>query len=316
MGGRVLVTGASGFIGSHLVKRLIDANQNVLVVGRRRPALEVEFLAAELDDSQALQAALTDVDVVIHLAGRAHVMRESHISPLDEFRRVNRDLALHFATQAKHSGVRRFVFISSIGVNGAVTQDAPFSELSNPAPHADYALSKFEAEQELERLFSGSDTELVIIRPPLVYGADAPGNFSRLLKLVRHGVPLPLAAVQNQRSMICLDNLVDFIMVCASHPAAANQCFLVSDNESVSTPELVRLLAEGMGRKARLLPCPDFMLRLGSRLVGRAAMYTQLCQSLVVDTSKAHKLLGWRPQTSAYDALRTVGQQYLQTKIR
>ena len=179
------------------------------------------------------------------------------------------------------------------------------------APHADYALSKLEAEQGLRELVQGSDMQLVIIRPPLVYAGDAPGNFQRLLKLVASGVPLPFALVDNRRSMIALENLVSFIGLCVEHPAAANELFLISDGTDVSTPQIISNLAKGMGRNSYLWPLPDSLMRWGASLLGKQAMYSQLCGSLAIDSRKAQNLLGWRPVVSAADALQQAGREYL-----
>jgi nucleoside-diphosphate-sugar epimerase len=255
-----------------------------------------------------LSAACQDFDCIVHLAGRAHVLSEHDQNPLEAFRRANCGATLRLAQQAVESGVRRFIFISSIGVNGAETSRKPFDEFSNPKPHADYAISKLEAEEGLKKLLAGTETELVIIRPPLVYGVDAPGNFARLLKFVATGLPLPLGRINNRRSIVSLENLVSFISLCIEHSAAAGQLFLVSDGEDISTTEMVLALAQGMGKKPLMLPVPDSLLKVGAKLLGKESLYTQLCCSLQVDSSKARSLLGWKPQENTLEALEKIGR--------
>lgn len=316
----VFITGATGFVGRALVEQLMvnmtyelnllvreettpfNAAVNQIVIPRQNPYSE----PLPLDGSLA----------VIHLAGRAHVINDKSKNPLCEFREINVQATLDLARQSVSAGVKRFIFISSIGVNGSLTHSEPFNENCSSRPSADYAISKFEAEQELRSLTSGSAMELVIIRPPLVYAGHAPGNFRRLLKLVSTGVPLPFASVLNSRSMIALENLVDFVSLCIHHPAAANELFLVSDSQSVSTVEMVTHLAEGMGIRPHLFQMPDILLRTGASLLGKHAIYSQLCGSLVVDSTKAQKLLGWVPPISTVDALHKAGRDYIALKTR
>jgi nucleoside-diphosphate-sugar epimerase len=250
------------------------------------------------------------VDVVVHLAARAHVLQEGVADPLAEFRRVNVDGALSLARQSIANGVKRFIFISSIGVNGGFTSGQAFTENSPEAPHADYAQSKQEAERALKTLAEGSGMELVVIRPPLVYAANAPGNFRRLLKLVASGLPMPFGSVNNRRTMVALPNLVDFINACIQHPAAANETFLVSDSQSISTGEMARLLSQGMGKTTMLLPVPDALMKWTAKLAGKSNLYVQLCCSLEVDNAKARRLLNWQPPLTAQAALVQVGSQY------
>ncbi|MEN5035225.1 SDR family oxidoreductase [Pseudomonas sp. TWI929] len=312
---KVLVTGAGGFIGQALCKCLEGA-EDIEVVGAVR-ALPAQALGrsqlvavGDIDEHTDWSQALAGVSVVVHLAARAHVLNEQSKDPLTEFRRVNVDGALALFQQAIDAGLKRFVFISSIGVVGGSTQGKPFTETTPPAPHADYACSKFEAEEALKALSQSSGVELVIVRPPLVYAAHAPGNFARLLKLVALGVPLPFGYVSNQRSMVALENLVDFIALCVCHPAAAGETFHVSDDEDVSLPQMLTLLGRGMGRRVLLLPVPTGLMAIGAQLVGKKNVYTQLCGSLQVDASKSRLLLGWRPPISAEAALMQAGEHF------
>ena len=307
---KVLVTGATGFVGRALVAQLVALGRlEVLALTRQVPANPVagaKYLpGGDLTSQTQWQPALAGVHVLVHTAARAHVLNDRAVDPLAEFRRVNVAGTLRLAEQAAAMGVRRFVFVSSIGVNGV--QSAPgkvFSEADQPNPHNAYALSKWEAEQGLLRVAHETGMEVVIIRPPLVYGWGAPGNFAALMRAVQRGWPLPLGAVYNQRSLVALDNLVDFIVTCLSHPQAANQTFLVSDGQDLSTAELVRGLARAAGVPARLLPVPVWALQAGAALLGKADAMQRLCGSLQVDISKARGLLGWLPPVSVDEGLR------------
>lgn len=309
----LFISGASGFVGRYLCEQLIGKSYFLHALVRKPyvGVAGVQYHLGNLDDVNNTLVALQNVACVIHLAGRAHVLNDSSHDPLAEFRAVNVQGTLTLACQAMAAGVERFIFISSIGVNGSHTTDKPFDEHSVAAPHADYALSKLEAEQALRELVQGSDMELVIIRPPLVYAGGAPGNFQRLLKFVASGVPLPLALVDNRRSMIALENLVSFIGLCVEHPAAGNELFLISDGADVSTPEIIGNLAKGMGRNTCLWPLPDSLMRWGASLLGKHAMYSQLCGSLTIESRKAQDLLGWRPVVSPADALQQAGREYV-----
>jgi len=312
---RCLVTGANGFIGSALLEHL--RLRGIAVRGAVRQPLiaqgewvQVAGLAKATDWRPALQGC----DVLVHTAGRAHVLRERQADAMAQFRAINVDGTLALAEQALEMGVRRFVFISSIGVNGSSSPAKPFSEQDLANPHVYYAQSKLEAELGLRGLLHGRAMELVIVRPPLVYSGHAPGNFARLLGVVWRGMPMPFGRVENLRSMVALENLVDFLRCCISHPAAANQLFLISDGQDVSTRELVNLLAKGMGRRNLMLPIPPFLLAFVARALGRAALYEQLCGTLQVDISKSRDLLGWQPPASTYEALMASAQHYSECK--
>lgn len=309
---RILVTGGNGFIGKSVVAQL-SATAQVCAPKWRMPTNPDSYQTQPNNTSTQLKYwndALSGKDTIIHLAGRAHVIHDSSIDPLSEFRAINVQGTINLARLASQNAVKRFVFISSIGVNGGKTNSFGITEGTTPAPHADYALSKWEAERALEKVAREGNMEIVIIRPPLVYASHAPGNFGRLLRLVKTGIPLPLASIKNQRSMIALENLVDFITLCTHHPSAANQLFVISDGISVSTPDIIRYLARGMDQSARLFPVPQSLLRAGASLLGKAPLYSQLCESLVVDPTKAQQLLKWKPIISADEALVKAGTEF------
>lgn len=316
---KILVTGASGFIGQALTNTL-HRNASVSVraaVRRKVSGFTAEVDTVEVGDLLVLanwQAALIGVDTVIHCAARVHVMNEQSANPLSEFRKVNVEGTLNLARQAVEAGVRRFVFISSIGVNGNRTS-RPFTEEDLPNPVEFYAVSKLEAEQRLHLLAAETGMEVVIIRPPLVYGSNAKGNFARLIKIVSSGIPLPFGAIHNKRSLVALDNLVDLIVTCIDHPAAANQTFLVSDGEDLSTSELLGKMAMALGKPARLLPVPSWILEAGATMLGKQALAQRLCGSLQVDISKAHDLLDWVPPVSIDEALRRTAVDFLSQNL-
>ncbi|WP_168382631.1 NAD-dependent epimerase/dehydratase family protein [Acinetobacter indicus] len=310
---KILITGATGFVGSALTERINSLYETMALIRAQSSGLPVTV--QQLVAANIFAADLPEnIDVIIHLAGRAHILNDQTTDPLTEFRKVNVEGTLQLARQALEKKVKRFIFMSSIGVNGSVTLQQPFTEDALPQPHADYAVSKLEAEQELKKLFAGSDTELVIIRPPLVYAAHAPGNFARLLKLVASNLPLPFAGTNNKRSFVALENLVDFIQTCIEHPNAANQTFLVADQTSISTRELVQYLKQGMGKKAHFIYIPQPLMKLGAACIGKSKLYEQLFESLEVDTTKAQKLLGWTAPLSTQQAMLQAGQNYLKMK--
>lgn len=311
---KVLVTGANGFIGRVLAARLAEKSDREVrgSVRRADAALSANVQPVVVGDLGAdtdWSLALADVDCVIHTAGRAHVLK-SEPDSAEAFRKANVEGALSIARQAIDAGVRRFIFISSIGVNGARTYGTPFSEGVEPQPHAEYARSKLEAEVELAAWCADFEMELTIIRPPLVYHWNAPGNFRRLLGIIARGWPLPFGAIDNLRSLISLTNLVDFIEVCIDHLGAANETFVVADGDDVSLPQMIRLLTAGMGRRVPLVPVPAWCLSLAARSVGKYGMYEQLCGSLQIDITKARAKLGWVPPLSAENALRLAGSEY------
>jgi nucleoside-diphosphate-sugar epimerase len=313
----ILVTGASGFVGHVVCECVLNLGMKVRGSCRstssqsRVPEGVEKIHIPSVDGATNWSSALVGVNVIVHTAARVHVLRDSAADPLTEFRRVNVAGTLTLARQAVDAGVRRFIFVSSIGVNGAETFEVPFTAEDKAAPHLPYAISKYEAELGLRQLAQETGLEVVIIRPPLVFGPAAPGNFNKLLVSVYRGIPLPLGAIHNRRSLVALNNLVDLIVTCLNHPAAANQTFLVSDGEDLSTTELLRRTAAALGRPARLIPVPVLVLRAVARLLGRANFAQQLCGSLQVDISKTRNLLGWTPPVSVDDTLKQTARHFL-----
>ena len=310
----VLVTGANGFVGKPLCLALLKQGQAVraAVRGANRQVENCEtVVVGELNDQTDWTNALTGIKAVIHLAARVHVMNDTSTDALAEFRRVNVEGTLHLAKQAVKAGVQRFIFISSIKVNGEGTLlGHPYTTEYPPAPVDPYGISKREAEDALRQLAIDTGLEVVIIRPPLIYGPGVKANFLSMIRLLDKGVPLPLGAIHNQRSLVALDNLIDLIITCIHHPAAANQTFLVSDGEDISTPDLLQRTAAALGKKAWLLPVPVFLLAWGGTLIGKQAMAQRLCGSLQIDISKTCTLLAWKPPVKVDEALRKTAHFY------
>ncbi len=304
----VLLTGANGFLGKFLVGYLPKRQDiRLFPVYRSKAQLNQAFgpsvhplLVEQAFEEYAWETELRNIDVVIHAAGKAHVAAGENDLP--EFRRVNVDAALNLARRAARAGVKRFVFISSIGVNGNGS-DIAYTEQATPNPSGAYAISKYEAELALLKLAETSPMEIVIIRPPLIYGPDAPGNFAQLVRAVSKGVPLPFGMINNRRTLVGIDNLASLIHVCLSHPGAANQIFLAADAETVSTTELLRTMAEGLGKKSRLVPVPLAMLRAAAGVAGKKDVIDKICGDLAVDIGKARRLLGWHPPLSFREAM-------------
>ena len=311
----ILVTGASGFVGNALCARLIE--QGVAVIGAVRrppenPLPRVDYrIVADLSRGTQWRAAFAGADAVAHCAARVHVMCETEADPLMVFRKVNVEGTVGLAEQAVECGIKRFVYISSIKVNGETTATHPFKADDPPAPEDPYGISKWETEQALQKVSSQTGLEIVIVRPPLVYGPGVRANFLRLMQAVRLGVPLPLGAIHNRRSLVALDNLVDLIETCLRHPEAANQTFLVSDGDDLSTTELLWRTALALGRPARLIPIPTPVLRTAVRLLGKSSFTQRLCGSLQVDIRKTQDRLGWSPPVSVDEALRKAAKHFL-----
>jgi nucleoside-diphosphate-sugar epimerase len=305
---KVLVTGASGFVGQALCAELRQRGFLARAAVRNSAAAsraEVDtVIVGDIDGQTDWALALAGVDSVVHTAARVHVMRDTAADPLVEFRRVNVLGALNLAKQAAAAGVRRFVFISSIGVNGWQTQpNRPFCEADAVAPHNAYAFSKWEAEQGLYALAASTGMQVVMIRPPLIYGYQAPGNFATLLRAVKSGFPLPLGAVNNARSLVGLSNLLNFIVTCLVHAKAVNQTFMVSDGQDISTTALIRAMAQAAGKRALLVPVPVWALQAAARVLGKGEAVQRLCGNLQVDITKARTLLGWKPPVTFSEGL-------------
>ena len=312
----ILLTGATGFVGNALCTALADSHAMRAVV--RGPASTglpkaIDFIAGELSCNADWSRALLGVGVVLHCAARVHVMDDQSEDPLVEFRRVNVDGTMRLARQATQAGVKRFIFLSSIKVNGEqTTPGGPFFADQVPNPDDPYGISKMEAEEGLRSLARESGMEVVIIRPPLVYGPGVKANFLAMMRWLKLGVPLPFGAVTgNRRSLVALDNLVDLIVTCLDHPAAANQTFLVSDGKSLSTAALLRRMGEALGRPVRLIPVPVSLLQMGAALLGRQDMAQRLCGSLEVDIGKTRELLDWTPPISVDEGLRRTAEHWL-----
>jgi nucleoside-diphosphate-sugar epimerase len=300
----ILVTGANGFVGQSLCAELHNQGSTVLAVVRSAD-VQIERAIVGSIDSETNWSVLRNVDIVVHLAARVHVMNDTAVDPLTEFRKVNVDGTLHLALQAAKAGVKRFIFISSVKVNGEHTEiGKPFSEENAPNPQDAYGVSKFEAEQGLLLIAQQTGMEVVIIRPPLVYGAGVKANFASMMRAVRRGIPLPLGAIHNKRSFVYVENLVSLIVTCIDHPAAANQVFLVSDGCDLSTTELLRECAGALGVKARLLPVPQSLLEACAAMLGKRDVAQRLCGNLQVDITKVRTLLGWVPPVSVADGLK------------
>lgn len=311
---RVLLTGATGFIGSALIKKLSALPDVHLAIALRRLQASCDkveqYVIINAHSPAEWSAAVSGRQIVIHAAGRSHVMNENESDPLKIFRSVNVDLTLALARQAAISGVKRFVFISSIKVNGEATQQGwAYTANDFPAPEDAYGISKAEAEAGLRLLSQETGMEVVIIRPPLVYGHGVRGNFESLIRWVACGFPMPLGCVtENQRSLVALDNLVDLIYVCMRHPAAANKTFLVSDGVDLSSAELLSRIGQALGRPTRLLNVPVGLLAFLARLLGKKVVAKRLLGSLRVDMTHTCNTLGWKPPISVDEGLRRAVQ--------
>lgn len=304
-----LVTGATGFVGRSLCRHLLTVGYSIkgTILDSEDPSVLIRGVTPvtvhPLGSDTSWQDALEGIDTVVHLAARVHMMDDPSTDPLAEFRRVNVDGTKRLAADAAKRGVKRLVFISSIKVNGEET-GRPYTADSLPSPADPYGISKWEAEQALRQIEIETGLEVVVIRPTLVYGPGVKANFLNMMSIIRRGIPLPLASVNNRRSLIYIGNLVDALTVCASHPRAAGQTFLVSDGEDVSTPELIRRTATALGVPARLLPLPTVLIRLMGTLSGKSRAVNRLTGSLTVDSSRIRNELGWKPPFTMDEGLR------------
>lgn len=300
----VLLTGADGFLGRQVLKSCQLRSLDVFACARNADTSKPGWAKSpDLGSTADWRELLSGIDVVVHTAAIAHRTGQYSTDDHQQLQIANIEGTMGLARQAATAGVKRFIFISSIGVNGSINT-RPFCVDDQPNPTEPYAQSKWEAEQGLMQLASETDMEVVIIRPPLVYGPGAPGNFGSLVRWIEKGVPLPLGAVLNKRSLVGIDNLVDLIIRCIDHPAAANQVFLAGDGEDLSTTELLRGVGKAMGKPARLIPVPAGLLQLGATLLGKKAMAQRLLGSLQVDISKTCELLDWKPPYTVEEGLR------------
>jgi UDP-glucose 4-epimerase len=314
---KVVVTGATGFVGRALLEKLLAMpGTQVVVASRQAPAVQrphVEHVPFDLLEPLDLEQAFNGVDSVIHLAARVHVMNEQAQQPLQAFRQHNVAATLTLAQQASERGVRRFIFISSIKVNGEQTApNGAFSADEVVNPIDPYGISKWEAEQGLLAISRETGMEVVIVRPVLVYGPGVKANFHSMMKWLSKGIPLPLGAIDNKRSLVALDNLVDLILTCVDHPAAANQVFLASDGEDLSTSELLRRMGRALGKPARLVPVPAWLLSVAASLLGKKDIAQRLCGSLQVDIGKTRRLLDWHPVVTVDAALEKTASHFLE----
>lgn len=309
---RILVTGANGFVGRPLCEELV--RQGYIVRAVMRDASQTQntcevIKVQDIGPDTDWVVALSGVETIIHLAARAHIMNDAAADPLQEFRRVNVEGTRRLAYSAAAVGVKRLVYISSVKVNGESTSgNNKYVETDAPAPEDAYGISKYEAEQVLHHVAAETGLEVVILRPPLIYGANVKGNFAQMLRILRKGLPLPLGAVNNLRSLLYVGNLVDALILCARHPAAKGQTYLVSDGEDVSTSDLLRMLADAMGRSIFLFSCPCFLLKAAGPLTGKSTQMTRLLGSLRVDSSKIRQELDWVPPSSLQQGLHATVQ--------
>lgn len=305
---KCVVTGANGFVGSQLVRRLRESHFEVVPCVRSKGHALDGMVVGDINASTDWTEALRGASVVIHTAARVHIMSDNSADPLLEFRKVNVEGTVKLAHQAAAEGVRRFIFVSSVKVNGeSTTKGHSFHANALPAPEYPYGISKLEAEIALRDIASRTGMEVVIVRPPLIYGPGVKGNFSAMMSWLSKGLPLSLGSVgQNRRSMVALDNIIDLLITCINHPAAANQTFMVSDGEDVSTSELLRRLGQSMGKPAKLIPVPGFLLHLGASLLGKSKEANRLLGSLQVDIAKTCELLDWKPPVNLDEGLRRI----------
>ena len=314
---KVLLTGAAGFIGRSLAVEMQKKDFNLVAAVRQQssslPENILQAVMGDITPETDWSSMLDAVSTVIHTAARVHIMNDAATDPLAEFRKANVDVTMQLAKQSATAGVKRFIFLSTIKVNGEMTQlGKPFTADDSPAPNDSYGISKAETEQALLNLSSVTGMEVVIIRPVLVYGAGVKANFLSMMHWLKRGFPLPLGAIHNKRSLIALDNLVDLIIICIDHPAAANQVFLASDGEDLSTTELLQRVGLSLGRHVRLIPVPASFLVMFARLTGKSVLARRLIGSLQVDITKTLNTLEWVPPVNVEEAIDKTVKGFLQ----
>ena len=316
----ILVTGANGFVGSKLCQVLIDNSDTVHAITRRQNfPLETStlkyFSVNNIGSDTQWERALDRVDCVIHLAARVHVMLDSSSNPLAIYREVNTVGTMNLARQALKAGVKRFIYISSIKVNGESTsKNTSFKASDETFPTDPYAISKYEAEQQLFELTKNTNMSIVVIRPPLVYGPGVKANFFSMMRWVNKEIPLPLGLIHNKRSLVALDNLVDLILVCSTHKAAVNQIFLVSDGNDLSVTQLLQSMAKALDKTSRLIPVPVWLLRLGATILRQTNISNRLLDSLQVDMRKTQELLNWEPSITTEEALKETANHFIKNR--
>lgn len=312
---RILITGYSGFVGSHLIGTL-GSLENINLLGRSVPPQCHMHLKADIDPKSDYSSVLIGVDVVVHIAARVHTMKDQATDPLREFRLINTRGTLNLAKQAVKAGVKRFIFVSTVKVNGeSTTNRKAFDVKDKPKPEDFYGMSKAEAEEQLFALSRDTGLEIVVIRPPLVYGEGVKANFSSLMNIVSKGIPLPFGCIKNnKRSLVSVGNLVDLILTCIDHPRAANQVFLVSDDHDVSTSEMVQEIALALGKPTWQLPVPIWCYKLAGKLFKKSDVVDRLTGSLQIDISHTKKTLGWKPPQTLEEGFKQAADAFLQSK--
>lgn len=322
---RLLITGANGFVGSALSLALAHKQHQVLAVSRastrssssellsknEHSAQYLLRLEADFGNKLSIEQHLTGCDVIVHCAARVHQVQETASDPLAVYRQINTEATLQLAGAAAQAGVKRFLFLSSVKVSGEFTQAGQPLSADETNPRDPYGVSKWEAEQGLREIAAKTGMEVVIIRPPLVYGPGVKANFLTMMKWLHRGIPLPLGAIHNRRSLVALPNLVDFIALCLTHPEAANRTFMISDQHDLSTTELLRGLGTALGRPARLLPVPQRVLEASLKMIGKSGIAQRLCGDLTVDSTPATELLGWRPPVTVKEGLQLTAEHFL-----
>ncbi|TAG27335.1 MAG: SDR family oxidoreductase [Burkholderiales bacterium] len=322
----LLITGANGFVGTSLVQHLLAGGHGITaqvrslqrlawsseLPSKKEPSTQhLQALEADFTDISGFQQTLRGCEALVHCAARVHQVQDNASDPLAAYRRDNRDATLALARLAAQDGVQRFVLLSSVKVNGEFTQHGQPFRAQDATPQDPYAISKWEAEQGLLEIAAKTGMEVVIIRPPLVYGPGVKANFLTMMQWLHRGIPLPFGAINNRRSLVALPNLVDFITLCLTHPKAANRTFLISDQQDLSTTQLLRGLGDALHRPARLLPVPQHVLELGLKAVGKGDVAQRLCGSLTVDSSPATELLGWKPPLTVQQGLQLTADHFL-----